>query len=478
MSTFLSKLSAVQEANRSWVCVGLDPVMERLPEAVRHSDEPLLDFGRAIVEATADLVCAYKPNLAFWLAEGPDGLRQLRALIACVPEHIPVILDAKFNDVGHTAAAYARAALEMLGADAVTANPYLGIDALRPFLTQEKSALFLLARTSNPSAPELQDRIVGQHPLYEEVAYLAVKWNAELAGTCGLVVGATYPDELAHLRRVAPELPFLIPGIGAQGGSLEAAVEYGPTSDGVGPIINSSREIIYASDGADFAQAARTAAAKLRERILEARRHSRPAGPAGSKASLAARLFDAGCIQFGSFTLKSGLTSPIYIDLRLLASHPQLLREVGRAMAEIAAGLAFDRIAAIPYAGLPIGTALALEIGCPLIYPRQEVKAHGTRRAIEGAYAPGERVLLVDDLITRGDSKLEAIAPLEEAGLSVQDVLVLIDREQGGAEDLSRRGYRLHSVLRLTEMLAILEQLGRITPDQHQEVLHYLKTVA
>ncbi|MCX7680723.1 MAG: orotidine-5'-phosphate decarboxylase [Anaerolineae bacterium] len=479
MSTFLSKLSAVQQANRSWVCVGLDPVMERLPEAVRHSDEPLLEFSRAIVEATADLVCAYKPNLAFWLAEGPDGLRQLRALIACVPEHIPVILDAKFNDVGHTAAAYARAALDMLGADAVTANPYLGIDALRPFLAQEKNGLFLLARTSNPSAPDLQDRLVGNQPLYAEVAHLAVRWNAELAGTCGLVVGATYPDELAHLRQVAPELPFLIPGIGAQGGSLEAAVEHGPTAEGVGPIINSSREIIYASNGADFAQAARTATAALRERITGVRQQvSRPTGPSGTKVSLAARLFDAGCIQFGTFTLKSGLTSPIYIDLRLLAGHPRLLRDVARAMAEVAAGLTFDRIAAIPYAGLPIGTALALEMGLPLIYPRQEVKAHGTRRAIEGAYAPGERVLLVDDLITRGDSKLEAIAPLEEAGLSVHDVLVLIDREQGGAEDLSRRGYRLHAVLRLTEILAILEQLGRITSAQHQEVLHYLKAAA
>jgi uridine monophosphate synthetase len=479
MSTFLDKLSAVQQANRSWVCVGLDPVLERLPETVRNSDEPLLLFSKAVVEATADLVCAYKPNLAFWLAEGPDGLRQLRALIACVPEHIPVILDAKFNDVGHTAAAYARVALDVLGADAVTANPYLGIDALRPFLTQKKNGLFLLARTSNPSAPDLQDRVVGTQPLYAEVAHLAVRWNAELAGTCGLVVGATYPAELAHLREIAPELPFLIPGVGAQGGSLEAAVEYGPTSEGVGPVINSSREIIYASSGADFAQAARAAAASLRERIDQTRRQAgSSAALQGSKVSLAARLFDAGCIQFGNFTLKSGLTSPIYIDLRLLVSHPGLLRDVARTMAEVAAGLAFDRIAAIPHAGLPIGTALALETGYPLLYPRQEVKAHGTRRSVEGSYTPGEKVLLVDDLITRGDSKLEAIAPLEEAGLSVRDVLVLIDREQGGAEDLRRRGYQLHSVLRLTELLAILEQLGRITPDRHLEVLRYLRSTA
>ena len=191
--------------------------------------------------------------------------------------------------------------------------------------------------------------------------------------------------------------------------------------------------------------------------------------------SLSIHLFETGCIQFGAFTLKSGLSSPIYVDLRLLVSHPPVLRQVARAMARTARWLAFDRIAAIPYAGLPIGVALALELDRPLIYPRREVKEHGTRRAIEGAFAPGETVLLVDDLITRGDSKLEAIAPLEAAGLTVRDVLVLIDREQGGAEDLARRGYRLHALLRLAQILDELRESARITPAQHAKVLHYLK---
>ena len=267
----INSLTTSQQTNNSWLCVGLDPVMERLPRAVLKLEHPLLAFGRTIVEATADLVCAYKPNLGFWLAEGPAGLRALQHLIAGIPDHLPVILDAKFNDVGHTAAAYARTAFETLGADAVTANPYLGLDSLRPFLEQAGKGIFLLARTSNPSAPDLQDLPVGDRPLYEEVARLAVRWDTEHPGTCGLVVGATYPEELARLREIAPHLPFLIPGVGAQGGNLAAAVAHGPTAAGLGPVINSSRGVLYASSGPDFAEAARAAALTLRDRINELR---------------------------------------------------------------------------------------------------------------------------------------------------------------------------------------------------------------
>ena len=269
--TFLTKLTTAQQANHSWLCVGLDPVLDRLPEAVLATENPLLAFGRAIVEATADLVCAYKPNLAFWLAEGPAGLRALQDLVASIPSHLPTILDGKFNDVGHTAAAYARTAFDVLGVDAVTANPYLGLDAVHPFLTHEGHGVFLLARTSNPSAPDLQDQLAGGCPLYQHVAHLAVGWNVAHPGTCGLVVGATYPEELAHLREIAPDLPFLIPGIGAQGGSLATAVVHGPAAGGAGPVINVSRDVIYASLNPDFAEAARHAARALRDQINELR---------------------------------------------------------------------------------------------------------------------------------------------------------------------------------------------------------------
>jgi orotidine-5'-phosphate decarboxylase len=274
--TFISKLLTAQQTNASWLCVGLDPVMERLPKSVQGTENPFLTFGQAIVEATTDVASAYKPNLGFWLTEGPAGLSALQKLIAQIPRNIPVILDAKFNDIGNTAKAYARVAFETLCADAVTVNPYLGRDGVQPFLSDDERGVFLLARTSNTSAPDLQDHLVEGHPLYEQVAQLAVRWDAALPGTCGLVVGATYPEELARLRQIAPELPFLVPGIGSQGGNLKTAVAHGPTGAGIGPVINSSRGIIYAWSSAaspdlDFAEASRAAAIDLRDRINQTR---------------------------------------------------------------------------------------------------------------------------------------------------------------------------------------------------------------
>jgi len=206
---FLTKLASAQARNNSWVCVGLDVTMAKMPLPMLKFDDPVFPFARAIVDATKDVACAFKPNLGFFLAEGAAGIIALERIVRYIPNDIPIILDAKFADIGNTAEQYARAAFEAFKADAVTVYP----------------------------------------------------------GACGLVVGATAPEALARMRAIAPDLPFLIPGIGAQGGDLAATVEHGPTQSGLGPIINASRSILYASSGADFAEAARAAALKLRDEI-------------------------------------------------------------------------------------------------------------------------------------------------------------------------------------------------------------------
>lgn len=187
------------------------------------------------------------------------------------------------------------------------------------------------------------------------------------------------------------------------------------------------------------------------------------------------QLFDAGCIKFGEFKLKSGIMSPVYVDFRVLVSAPKLLKLVAEHMSEKLGGIKFDRIAALPYAGMPIGTALSLEADIPMIYPRKEAKSYGTGKLIEGKYENGERVLIIDDVITDGGAKLEAIKPLEEAGLDIKDILIILDREQGGKKILANAGYTLHSVTTLTEALDALVRLGKITEEVRQETLEFIK---
>ena len=193
-----------------------------------------------------------------------------------------------------------------------------------------------------------------------------------------------------------------------------------------------------------------------------------------AKTQLVHSLNNIGATQFGAYKLKSGIISPFYLDLRILVSHPPVLRETAQVMAQYLSTLQFDRIAAIPYAALPIGTAVALEMNRPLIYPRREKKDYGTGRAVEGEYRAGETVVVIDDVITTGVSKLQAIEPLKTAKLKVRDIVVLIDREQGGAQQVAQRGYQVHSILKITEVMEILQQAGKVTASQHRDVLAFL----
>ena len=264
MQTFVERLDAAAERNRSLLCVGLDPWPPAMPVA------DVAAFCRAIIEATSDLVCAYKPQWAFFEAEGVPGVRALESAMQAVPAGVPIILDAKRSDLGNTSVAYAKAAFEIWGADAVTVNPYLGRDSIQPFLDYAGKGVFALTRTSNPGAADFQDlRVRGadgaERPLYEEVARQAAAWSA--SGAVGLVAGATASEELARVRAIAGAAPILIPGVGAQGGDLESAVRNGADANGRRAIVTASRSVLYASPGADFAEAARAEAARLRDAI-------------------------------------------------------------------------------------------------------------------------------------------------------------------------------------------------------------------
>jgi orotidine-5'-phosphate decarboxylase len=273
--SYLQKLAAVQARNDSWLCLGLDPQPDRLPVPALKWDEPLLPFNQAIIDATADLVCAYKPNLGFYLQWGAAGVIALERTIAYIPGHIAIVLDCKTGDIGHTQAAWAAGLFDLWGVDAVTVNPYVGADAVLPMIAaRPERAVYLLARTSNPGAAEFQGELAGGSGLSAEVIRRSQAWPVQ--GHLGYVVGATYPQELAVARRLAPSASFLIPGVGAQGGDLAAAVRHGPSA-GAGPLINAGRNVLYASAGEDFAAAARAAAVGLRDQINKLRHDLPPA---------------------------------------------------------------------------------------------------------------------------------------------------------------------------------------------------------
>lgn len=270
--TFMQQLAAAWQRNNSLLCVGLDPEPERFPVALRERPDALFEFCRSIVDATADLVCCFKPQIAHFAAHrAEDALERLIAHIHAQHAGIAVILDAKRGDIGSTAAYYASEAFDRYQADAVTLNPYLGGDALAPFLQRADKGAILLCRTSNVGARDLQDLLVDGKPLYQHVALRAARdWN--MHGNCALVVGATYPDELAQVRALVGDMPLLVPGVGAQGGDAEAVVTRGCSSAGTGLMVSASRAVLYASSGDDYAVAARAAAQQLRTTLGAARR--------------------------------------------------------------------------------------------------------------------------------------------------------------------------------------------------------------
>jgi len=270
---FNATLAARWAASGSLLCVGIDPEPGRYPSTLVDDPDRVFTFGKAIIDATAEYACAFKPQIAHFAAQGAeDALERLIAYVHAAHPGIPVILDAKRGDIGSTALNYAREAFDRFRADAVTANPYLGSDSLAPYLERADKGVVVLCRTSNPGAADLQDLPVAGadgsvRPLYQRVAEKAARdWNAN--GNLSLVVGATWPEQLGEVRAiVGPSIPLLVPGIGAQGGDVEAVLKHGLNADSTGLIISSSRAILYASSGADFAEAAARVARETRDLI-------------------------------------------------------------------------------------------------------------------------------------------------------------------------------------------------------------------
>lgn len=266
---FVDKLVKVQRKNKSLLCVGLDTDPAKLPGHLRKSKNAVVKFNHEIIEATSDLVCAYKLNLAFYEALGEKGWHTLQETLALIPRTIVTIGDGKRGDIGNTAERYAMALFEQFHFDAATVSPYLGYDSIEPFIRDDNHCAFVLALTSNTGSNDFQRLIIHGRPLYEKIVQATLKWNTKQ--NIGLVVGATHPAELKPVRDLAPTMPILIPGVGTQGGDLESAVRFGCDKNGSLALINASRSVLFASSGKDFAEAARTEAQRLRKQIQEYR---------------------------------------------------------------------------------------------------------------------------------------------------------------------------------------------------------------
>ncbi len=474
---FFESLETAARVKGGPLCVGIDPRIE----VGEKSYEMLVAYGKRVVDACAPVAVAFKPQLAFFECHGAAGLKALDTIL----EHIfsmdpdfPVILDAKRGDIGSTAEAYAQSLLDRPGNLAVTLSPYLGKESVEPFLKRSGRGLFLLCRTTNPGAGRLQERLLDDGTaFYLAVADEIISWDLNpAAASIGLVVAGNDTAALASVRRRHPDTWFLAPGIGAQGGSAEEAVAAGARSDGFGILVSASRSVADAQNPAEAAAELRDALDAARVSFMAIRtsadsktdnapaaagilsKRTRSAGPAlslsaGERRELLEGLFRVGAFRLGEFKLKSGKLSPFYIDLRRIGADPRILSLSGRAYAELLTGIHADHIAGIPVAALPLATAAALSTGMSLIYPRLEIKAHGSGARVEGVWEPGDTAVMLDDLITTGSSKREAAAVLREAGLKVDNLVVLIERGDEGRRDMENAGINLHTWARIEDLL-------------------------
>lgn len=472
-ANFTAKLNQAIATNNSLLIVGLDPNPEMMPSAYLQSKDLLQDLETWllwVIESTSDRVCAYKPTLGFYEALGMAGLQLLARILAAIPKSIPVILDAKHSDL-NTSTVFAKAIFEQWQVDAVTLTPYAGQDHAAPFLVYSDKAVFILAHTSNPKAEILQ-----RYPSFEQPFYLQVVQEAQSWATpeqLYLEVGTTNTEVLSKIRAIAPERTILLRSLWSKKNNLESLINIGLNSMGEGLLIPIPQDFLASNHLA-------TEVANLNQKLNTYRVAKTNQGASCDLwtpdvcllashpyQSLILELFDIGCLMFGEYVQASGATFSYYIDLRKIISNPHLFNQVLDAYGDIVRQLEFDRIAGIPYGALPTATGLALNLQRPMIFPRKEVKAHGTRRLIEGNFHPGEKVVVIDDILISGKSVMEGAEKLKSAGLNIEDIVVFIDHEGGVKERLKDNGYRAHSVLSISEITDTLYEAGRINQEQY-----------
>ena len=469
--SFSTKLASAMVRNQSLLCLGLDPNPELLPQRVT-GDAPIAQLQtwlESLIAATASLVCAYKPTLGLYVALGAEGLELLQRVLQAIPPDIPVILDAKHSDL-NSSTTLARTWFETWGVDAITLSPYAGQDLAAPFLLYPGKAIFVLCHTSNPAASALQSFPNETAPLYQQVVKQAQTWGT--AEQVALEVGTADEKVLGAIRAIAPERPILARSIWAQGNNLANLVSAGLDGSGGGLLLPVPSEFASNPEPAQQIDALRQETNQLR-RDRDSQASSCQVWMPNvclltqhAHADLVLQLYDIGCIIFGDHVQASGATFPYYVDLRRIISNPQVFHQILRAYADILTTLEFDRIAGIPYGALPTAAGLALYLRCPMVFPRKEVKAHGTRQLVEGHFQPGETVAVVDDILISGKSAMEGAAKLQSTGLKVKDIVVFIDHEGGVKDRLAAKGYRGHAVFTLSEIVDILQESNRLSADQ------------
>jgi uridine monophosphate synthetase len=489
---FFVQLTDAINSRQSLLVTGLDPNPEMLQSwALRHAmgGRSFLSQARhwikAVIEATAPHVCAYKPSLGFYQALGPIGLELLREVRELVPLEVPLIIDAKHGDL-NSSSALAHYLFRELGADAVTLSPLPGQDIAAPFLLYPDKAVVVTCHSSNPAA-----RIVQHHPDEDDPLYLRIVRETQRWATPEqllLEVGTSDPAILARVRQEAPERFLILRSLWGEEDRLDALLEAGLSASADGLLLPLPQNLLVEDDLEQRAH-------RLKQRISDQRdqwlarqdrqdnsscslwlpqrpQDTKEEKPSGDEPmeSLILNLFDLGCLLFGEYVQASGAVFNYYVDLRQIISDPNLFHQVLHAYAGQLEPLAFDRIAGIPYGSLPTATGLSLLLHKPLIYPRKEVKAHGARRLIEGDFEEGDRVAVVDDILISGGSVLEGIGKLESSGLVVEDVVVFIDHggptDRSARERLEQGGYRLHAVLDIAHITAVLHRAGRLTDAQ------------